>query len=48
VFAQSPHDPVGDYELYVAEFRAVPIPEPSSLVLAWIGFLGLARHVRRR
>lgn len=48
VVAQSVHDPVGDYELYVAVFRLAPIPEPSSLALALIGLAGLARHVRRR
>jgi len=48
VFAQFPHDPVGDYELYVSAFRPAPIPEPSSSLLALIGLVGLARRVRRR
>lgn len=45
VFPQFPaHDPVGDYELFVAVFR--PVPEPASLALG-LALLG-ASTVRRR
>jgi len=46
VFAEVPHDPVGEYELYVASFRAVP--EPSSIVLLAVGALVFAFQARRR
>jgi hypothetical protein len=45
VTPQSVHDPMGDYELYVASFRAVPEPGAAALCLL---SLAAAASIRRR
>jgi len=49
VFPQFPaSDPVGDYELFVSQFRIVPIPEPATAVLMLTMTALLVRRRRAR